>query len=1202
MTGLALMRRSYREGSDASLLSALHHQRSTSLPPKRSAAAAAESNRAMEYSLGHSTNGSHEENSSVNEPTWFSHAFHGSGACSCGLDSCHHECNGSGNNPANNDDPADDEDDDSSMESMELASGSEFHLRPTTTAPGSNIGINGRQTITANSQASVSSITLGSNLAPSSKLVPGLLNNKQNSKECEQSVNSNSTASEDSTASSSKNGHKGSISKRMRGRSLGIPFSRKNKDKKNRKDGDHTKSEESNEQEQKLDKYLSSKKSKEDKKKKGDKRGRSQSARDRSRLRDRSRSIVSDMRSFIHSIDGSSCCDDNSISLATSAHTTANSNDRADGSYGKEESIYTGTTYRSSFSDSNNDTPPASPSTSISSRHIKQDNKGSFWNKFKGTDQEKQIISELHENNLKNECTIEQLRDELANLTNERNAFRTNSDRLMEVMTRQKEEIQNEMHNERTGFASIAHSQKREIDQWKRKANKMYKKVKMLDKQARERERILQRYDEDLGKEGMKEREERLRMLERDIDRILNSNSSNDGNNDASFKSNESTEASSLPSISDMESRLSSMAAKYEAQIKHLESQNKTHQDEVSSLKEKIEEVQDEKDDEVAMVRVLENKLSGCKIIIESMKEEDESIAASVNDELVAKLGDLAEENGSLLSRCQRLERELEAAKSKEVVGRKLVAASKASIEETTRKVDSVQQTNEEYLSTIVSLRSENKALRGACSRDLKHAKQLVNQLCQSLEGDSSPSGSDMALDVSPQVFGEEDDLLTLEEITAESKALHESLVDAIKSADQVRGRMTAFAKTHDATINDYEDKVTALNQELDHGKISMELWETEKAKLLAALAEMKEENSNLNGLVVTSVRDEIAQEQQLSTTTLDALKLENGNLRASMKEMNSLVQTSEECAERLKEENASLQKERWSFEQELMTEKETNQYLREETKNATADRENAYETCKVLQQEINVLRQSVSDSMERTEVLMSLSGDDDDSSHGIKEKFDALMKANDLLNKQVKQKNEALEGVRTVLENLKADQATVKKTIVALRQENARLKEGSKEESSPRTTPRPPSRGRSKTPPPPRKQTSNGSYDSAKVTELESRIKRVENENQGLKDANSTLSIKLFDEMEKTDALRVANDGLAARICKLVTFIQENAQGKQKLTQSNSSGSTSKKSSKNPVVTQSPHSIVLKKSSSNPPVVTPMTIKKKKKTSRRSS
>ena len=262
----------------------------------------------------------------------------------------------------------------------------------------------------------------------------------------------------------------------------------------------------------------------------------------------------------------------------------------------------------------------------------------------------------------------------------------------------------------------------------------------------------------------------------------------------------------------------------------------------------------------------------------------------------------------------------------------------------------------------------------------------------------------------------------------------------------------------------------------------------------------------------------------------------------------------------------------------------------------AAADRESAYETCRSLQQEINVLRQSVSDSMERTEVLISLAGDEDDSSHGHREKFDALLKANDLLNYEVKQKNEALESVRTVLENLKADQATVKKTIVELRQENTKLKEELKAEPSTRSTPRPPSRGRSKTPPPPRKQASNGSHDSVKVTELESRVKRVENENKGLRDANSTLSVKLFDEMEKTDALRVANDGLAARICKLVTFIQENAQGKQKLTQSASNGSTSKKSSKNPVVAQSGRGIVLKKSSSNP-VVTPMPIKKKKKT-----
>jgi len=64
---------------------------------------------------------------------------------------------------------------------------------------------------------------------------------------------------------------------------------------------------------------------------------------------------------------------------------------------------------------------------------------------------------------------------------------------------------------------------------------------------------------------------------------------------------------------------------------------------------------------------------------------------------------------------------------------------------------------------------------------------------------------------------------------------------------------------------------------------------------------------------------------------------------------------------------------------------------------------------------------------------------------------------------------------------------------------------------------------------------------DSSIIMKLESSIKKVNKENKGLKEANNTLSAKLFDEMEKTDALRVANEGLAARICKLVAFIQQN-------------------------------------------------------------
>ncbi len=51
--------------------------------------------------------------------------------------------------------------------------------------------------------------------------------------------------------------------------------------------------------------------------------------------------------------------------------------------------------------------------------------------------------------------------------------------------------------------------------------------------------------------------------------------------------------------------------------------------------------------------------------------------------------------------------------------------------------------------------------------------------------------------------------------------------------------------------------------------------------------------------------------------------------------------------------------------------------------------------------------------------------------------------------------------------------------------------------------------------------------------------MRNVEKENAGLREANATLSAKLFEEMERTDTLGIANKGLATRICKLVAFMQ---------------------------------------------------------------
>jgi regulator of replication initiation timing len=139
----------------------------------------------------------------------------------------------------------------------------------------------------------------------------------------------------------------------------------------------------------------------------------------------------------------------------------------------------------------------------------------------------------------------------------------------------------------------------------------------------------------------------------------------------------------------------------------------------------------------------------------------------------------------------------------------------------------------------------------------------------------------------------------------------------------------------------------------------------------------------------------------------------------------------------------------------------------------------------------------------------------------------------------------------KSALDNLKSEQVAIKETVVALRRENARLRDGDDEPVSP--TPRRPS-----LPPPARPDRSPGAPSRSpslpppsarspkKVThepssDLDSRLKAVERENARLKEANASLSAKLCEEMEKTEALRTANDGLAARICKLVAFIKEN-------------------------------------------------------------
>ena len=471
-------------------------------------------------------------------------------------------------------------------------------------------------------------------------------------------------------------------------------------------------------------------------------------------------------------------------------------------------------------------------------------------------------------------------------------------------------------------------------------------------------------------------------------------------------------------------------------------------------------------------------------------------------------------------------------------------------------------------MSTIDTLRAENRTLRTCLvtqgQQSMKRMKRMVCKLRNSLvtsnsvnaesssslneimieedDDDDYHDKSNMIMMTNDTDINHEEAMSIIQSMQTENDALYESMEETILQLLSTSNKK-----------DDLSNKVDLLMKE--NKKLSMEL---EQVNTMA---------------MVSSVRDEIVQEQLLSKETwdkekrelsiaMDNLKLENERLHTSMMEMNSLVATAEECVDKLTQENVSLKNTNEYYEQkwnELNDAKESNEYLREEIKSITTEREEAYDTCKVLQQEINVLRKSVKESKGRIERLSfdsdgrcDISADDDDDddadSQGKKKKLSELIKVNESLSKELEQKNTALQAVQSALESLKEEQSTIKETIVDLRTENAKLQTQHQQTQMVLALPPPPKSSSSKSKQMVTFDRGGDGSDSSIIMKLESSIKKVNKENKGLKEANNTLSAKLFDEMEKTDALRVANEGLAARICKLVAFIQQNP--------SNSSGS----------------------------------------------
>jgi hypothetical protein len=278
---------------------------------------------------------------------------------------------------------------------------------------------------------------------------------------------------------------------------------------------------------------------------------------------------------------------------------------------------------------------------------------------------------------------------------------------------------------------------------------------------------------------------------------------------------------------------------------------------------------------------------------------------------------------------------------------------------------------------------------------------------------------------------------------------------------------------------------------------------------------ELTKELEEANALVASLANDEIKQEQLSEETRCR----EKGDLVTAI----DVLKEDTEILLELSCLSASLGN---KHEDESYVEREADAQLKGMIDGASTEREEADE-----------LR-------ERVHELKNLDGStslNDDS-----EQLVELVKANESLIKKLEQKTSTLQAVQLVLRDLKVEQMNIRETIEKLRVENAELRgtQPTLPPSPPPLKPKSSSSSLDASDHSSRQRKSSLSclegLDSSQIFKLEARIKNIEKENSGLREANATLSGKLFEEMERADALSVANEGLATRICRLVAFIQQ--------------------------------------------------------------
>ena len=340
-------------------------------------------------------------------------------------------------------------------------------------------------------------------------------------------------------------------------------------------------------------------------------------------------------------------------------------------------------------------------------------------------------------------------------------------------------------------------------------------------------------------------------------------------------------------------------------------------------------------------------------------------------------------------------------------------------------------------------------------------------------------------------------------------------------------------------TDNLQESVLSLLEKPVDEAvNILMSLLGNERAKE-ASMKFMASGsfNTNVNDELAKRVEELTKQNEQL-LSTCQTLKEENTDTKTKLEDtlcMLSQVQVGNRASSSnmasLKEENEKLQdtiKEAGKLMMEMrslvIASEEHADKLSEENRVLKASQEDKEQQLQEMKEEIKRLHS------EQEQALLQRETDPNQGA-----RLAELIKTNESLTEELEGKNEMVQAVQWALRKLKDEQSTIKETIVELRTENGNLRES--------------------------------------ATQKNKLGLKYLRENSSLREENTTLSARLSEETEKTEAVRVANEGLAARICKLVSFIQENRKGDatvtttvtSSITSVNRNGSDSKKRSKGP-------------------------------------